>query len=345
MCGIAGMIGTADHPPRVIPLAHRGPDAAGAETFRAPNGSTSTLMHTRLAIVDLSPDGNQPILNEDGRLALVFNGEIYNHLDLRRRLSGLGHQFRSKMDGEVILHIYEQFGVDGFRMLNGIYAFALLDKETGDAVLVRDPVGVKPLFYTVRADRSLVFASEPSAVVSLAGLPGDVDTQEIARFLTFLWIPAPGSPFAGVCSLRPGHSLRRSGATWIEAPFEVVRPTAADLVDRPDDAAVDQLRDEIRAAVSRQLMADVPVGAMASGGIDSSIIWAAGREGLARCFTIEWSADAAYAEKLDEDTSAVRRLESLLGTPVTYIPGKATSPIPICSAATCSLTLQSSWPS
>src|SRR5439155_9676226 len=155
--------------------------------FRGPGWSAS-LLHTRLAINDLTTRGRQPLRNEDGSLALVINGEIYNSPQLRRHCERRGHRFASETDGEVVLHLWEDLGREALRLLDGIFALALLDARTGELTLARDPVGVKPLFWAARGP-DLWFASELAAL-RCAGAPlGPPDPVALAQFLTFLWVP------------------------------------------------------------------------------------------------------------------------------------------------------------
>lgn len=327
MCGIAGWIGVGDRgnerAPVLDALRHRGPDASGAD-HPSGDGWSATLFHTRLAINDLSPTGNQPLHNEDRTLLLVFNGEIYNSPELRKRCEQRGHRFTSSSDGEVILHLWEDEGADALRLLNGIFAIALLDVRNGELTLARDPVGVKPLFWSVGKD-ALWFASEVRGL-EVAGAPvGEPDPVALAQFLTFLWIPDPATPLDGVHSLRPGELLSwRAGRAERRRWANVVAESATEP-DVAMSAAQVEIGERVRAAVDRQLLSDVPVGIMASGGVDSSLLWWAAGQRLERAYTIDWSRQRTD-EGLDEDTEAVRVLEQRLPTPVTYVPGEDVDP-------------------
>ena len=206
-------------------LAHRGPGAAGVDELESGDWSCH-IAHTRLAINDLTGSGDQPLYNEDETLALVFNGEIYNSPELRRDCEAKGHTFRSRSDGEVILHLWEDEGPTALRRLNGIFAFAIQDRRNGTLVLVRDPLGVKPLFWS--ADRgSLWFASELQ-VLKAAGAPlGSPDVVALAQFLTFLWIPDPEPPIPVRTASRPAPcspggrepiASRSTPTSWPTAP-------------------------------------------------------------------------------------------------------------------------------
>lgn len=278
------------------------------------------MQHTRLAIVDLSEAGSQPMENEDGSLLLSFNGEIYNSKELRRECERAGHRFRSSMDGEVILHLYEEHGPESFARLNGIFAFALANTATGEVMLARDPLGVKPLFYCVGGDGGLRFASEIRALASLGADLGSPDVAALAQFLSFLWIPDPRTPYAAVRSLLPGHVLR-----WVPTAAPKLEPFGEPLIPFPAAGELNPTevvlagRKALEGAVQRQLMADVPIGLMASGGIDSGLIWWACRETVGRAFTIEWPESGP--EGLSEDAAAVRQLQVRFGTLVEYLPG------------------------
>lgn len=324
MCGIAGV---AARGPVAIndavgaALRWRGPDADGAAAADGP-GWQWRLVHTRLSIVDLSTSGNQPMANEDGSLVMVFNGEIYNYAALRRECEAAGHRFSSSMDGEVILHLWEMQGAAALDRLNGIFAVAVADATTGEVVIARDPLGVKPLFYVATPDRRLWFASELQALIAAGAPVGGDDTVALAQFLSFMWVPDPRTPFAEARSLLPGHALR-----WVPGgAAEVFRYCAPLVPAGPDDVspaeAVHEVRERFADAARRQMLGDVPIGLMASGGVDSGLIWWAVRDQLACAFTIEWE-DASGAERLGEDAEAVAELEHRFGTPVRRLLGES----------------------
>jgi asparagine synthase (glutamine-hydrolysing) len=328
VCGIAGFAGhrcpeAAAGAAFRGALAHRGPDGAAQREWHNERGGWQ-LAHTRLSIVDLSDAGAQPMENEDGSLVMVFNGEIYNSPELRRYCEGLGHRFRSTMDGEVILHLWEIEGPACLTRLNGIFAVAMASTTTGEVVLARDPLGVKPLFYAAEPDGSLWFASEPAALRSVSASGSTSDVVALAQFLTFLWVPSPRSPFAGIRSLRPGRALRWSPADGGRpSEFRYGAPLVPAVGPPPVSKAsvLEQAREQVRAAGRRQLLADVPIGLMASGGVDSGLLWWAAREGIDRAYTIRWSA-GEDREGLDDDRRAVADLEGRFGTPVVYLDGE-----------------------
>ena len=319
MCGLAGLLSVG--PSQAVAstpdpcLHHRGPDAAGHRVVELPGGSAE-LFHTRLAIQDLSEAGGQPFRSADGRFTLVYNGEIYNYPQLRAECEARGDVFRSDMDGEVLLHLWHRQGVASLNRLNGIYAIALLDEHTGTVVLARDPLGVKPLF-VVRDGSHLWFASELRALERMGAPLGRPDVTGLAQFLTFLWTPDPRTPFEGARSIPPGTTL-----TWRQGDVETDAFSYA-----PSDSRVgghnhlEEVGNRVRSAAQRQLLSDVPVALMASGGVDSSLLWWAAADGLERAYTISWDREQG-TEGLSEDAMAVRQLQQRFGTPTRYLPGQ-----------------------
>lgn len=324
MCGIAGF--SSHYPDARAPtglaegIRHRGPDGEGAHRAQL-DTATWTLFHSRLAIVDLSDAASQPMPDEVGEWVMTYNGELYNHAELRSYCEARGHRFRSSMDGEVILHLWEELGEQALHKLNGIFAFAIANTRTSELVLVRDPLGVKPLFYSLDGDGQLWFASEIGALTGAGAPAGSQDLVGLAQFLSFLWIPAPRTPFTGIRALEPGQLLRwgphgtttSSYADWLIAPAE------ADHLQLPE--ATSAAGELLHGAAQRQLLGDVPIGLMASGGVDSSLIWWAANQGIDKAFTISWQRDS-YGERLDEDARAVKELQRHFRTDVDFIPGE-----------------------
>lgn len=323
MCGIAGRAGPAgswDAADAVAALAHRGPDAADVHTVKVGSWATS-VAHTRLAINDLTAAGNQPLFNEDRTLSMVFNGEIYNSPDLRRYCEAKGHVFTSRSDGEVILHLWEDEGRSALRRLNGIFAIAIQDSRDGSIVLARDPIGVKPLFWSTESD-TLWFGSEIRALQAAGAPMGRRDPVALAQFLTFLWIPDPRTPHEGARSLPAGHILTwRQGRQRVQAYANLVLESHSEA-DLTLQVAESEFRGRFEEAVQRQMLSDVPVAVMASGGIDSSLLWWAAKDKLTKAYTIDWSSEAG-GEKLHEDTDAVAVLRTALGTPVSFVSGES----------------------
>lgn len=309
MCGIVGYSG--DFPGAVLNLAlekisHRGPD--DADVFFA-DGHPVGLGHARLAILDLSLHGHQPMLSDDGAVVLVFNGEIYNFRELREELEAAGHRFRGHSDTEVLLRLYLAEGESALRRLNGIFAFALWDARVGALLVARDGLGVKPLYYAATPER-FAFASEIKALAALAPLEPELDLAAIDRYLTFIWCPGEGTPSKSVRKLGPGEAMWvRDGKIerhfqWYQLPAFRAHRTGLSTRQYIEGTA-----QHLRQAVHRQMVADVPVGAFLSGGLDSSSVVAFARElnPEIRCFTIEATGaedgatdDLPYAKRVAE---------------------------------------------
>ena len=286
MCGIAGII-ASDRGADVGPvlerltsgLRHRGPDGTGYH-FVGPR--FAALGHRRLSIVDVAC-GAQPMSNEDGSVWVTYNGEIYNHLEIRAQLESLGHRFRTAADTEVVVHGWEEWGPGIFERLNGIYALALYDgKDGGRIVLARDPVGVKPLYLGV-GSAGWWFSSELAAVREAGLLDPAVRPDAIAEFLVYRFIPSPGTFFQHAWKVPPGHwcaiSLLSPGREPHFTPFETDFVPA--VLPRSREEWEEAIRAELTAAVRRQLMSEVPVGSLLSGGVDSTVVTKIMNESLA----------------------------------------------------------------
>jgi asparagine synthase (glutamine-hydrolysing) len=274
MCGIAGWLGDVQIPASVCDdvlgtLRQRGPDGSGIE--RWPHGC---LMHTRLRIIDLSPAGRQPMASEDGSVWTMLNGEIYNHHDLRAEVEARGHKFHGRCDAEVLPHLYEEHGVDLFSRLRGMYAIAIFDRDRRRLLLGRDRFGIKPIFYAHGPD-FLAFASRIESLRIFPGVDLEPDAQAVADFTSLLFVPAPQTIHRGIRSLEPGELLdctlepdgRVAVTTRRYHAFQIATDTGLTL-----DDAVDRTDELVRRAVGRQLESDVTLGALLSGGIDSSLI-------------------------------------------------------------------------
>ena len=298
MCGIVGIVerdldrpvSAEDLARMVAMLHHRGPDEEGSITL---NGVG--LGMRRLAIVDIAT-GQQPILNEAGDIKIVANGEIYNFQELRREREGHGHVFRSRAsDIEVLVHAYEQWGEDFLPKLRGMFALALWDGRTRTLIAARDRAGEKPLYWTETA-RGLLLASEVKALLVRPEVSRELDPVALDQFLTYEYILAPLTILKGVHKIPPAHFLRyRDGEVSVHRYWD-----AADIPLREwrDEDAAEALKVALRKAVTRQLMADVPLGAFHSGGIDSSAIVAFMSEAAAQpvnSFSIGFS-DGSYNE-------------------------------------------------
>src|SRR5713226_1863257 len=210
MCGIGGWLGTLpegeNYARRMVQaLHHRGPDAHGIRSW-----PEATLVHTRLSIIDLSPAGAQPMANETGTVWTAFNGEIYNHREIRRDLENRGHMFRGHSDTEILPHLYEEEGAAFVTKLSGMFALAIYDTQTHTMILGRDCFGIKPLFYAPGIDR-IIFASEIRALKEIPGIDTRPDQQAIYDFAALFYIPAPETFYAGIRALQPGELLE---AQW-----------------------------------------------------------------------------------------------------------------------------------
>lgn len=303
MCGICGVATRADGPP-VAPelmaamcrtIIHRGPDDEGMH-IEAGTG----LGTRRLSIIDLA-GGHQPLANEDMTLWAAHNGEVYNFPELRKELEEHGHKFRTRTDTEAVLHAYEEWG-DGFvERLRGMFVTAIWDRPRRRLVIVRDRLGIKPLYYTLLGDGTLVFGSELKAVVVHPGVRRELEPRALDLFLTLEYVPAPWSIFKGIHKLPAGHRLvYRDGQIAIEKYWDITGGKDAARRVEPKDlpAVCDELYALLKESVKLRLISDVPLGAFLSGGIDSSTIVGLMRELGAsplKTFSIGFK-DASYNE-------------------------------------------------
>jgi asparagine synthase (glutamine-hydrolysing) len=245
-------------------LAHRGPDDKG--TYLGPGVA---LGHRRLSIIDLRPEGRQPMANEDGTIQIVFNGEIYNFADHYQFLISRGHRFRSRSDTEVIIHLYEEFGVDCLKLLRGMFAFAIWDESKRLLFMARDRLGKKPLFYHFDGKR-LIFGSEAKSVLAYPGVTREPDADALDLFISFGWVPGANSAFKGVNKLPPAHYLVfANGKIDIKRYWQVHYEPKLEITEKE---ACGQIIERLTEAVKLRLIADVPLGAFLSGGIDSSAV-------------------------------------------------------------------------
>lgn len=318
MCGIVGgwlrQPDTLALEQSVDLLHHRGPDGRGTYFDR---GSGVVLGHTRLAIIDLSESGRQPM--SDGDATLTYNGEIYNYRELKSDIEAGGMGFSGSSDTEVLLRLYKKLGLEALPKLNGIFAFALHDKRKNELVLARDALGVKPLYYS-EGEHGFAFASEIKALLPLVKGPRRLDLASLSRYATFLWCPGEGTPLTDVRKLDPGeaivvrdgHIVRRW--KWYELPVH-----RGARKDAGREESIKAVRDILRRAVARQMVADVPVGAFLSGGLDSSAVVAFAREHAPdiRCFTIGVSGgeDAGVTG----DLPYAQRVAKHLGVPLEVV--------------------------
>jgi len=289
MCGIIGYSGTFDHSllhEGLLAIAHRGPDDSGEFLDEI---ACVGLGHVRLSILDLSPLGHQPMVSAHGQVVLVFNGEIYNFLELRAELETKGFVFKGNSDTEVLLNLYLAEGEAMLSRLYGIFAFALWDNRSNSLLIARDALGVKPLYFAVMGG-GFAFASEIKGLLHLVPEARDLDEVALNQYLSFLWSPGEGTPLKKVRKLLPGEAmLVRSGRiercwTWYQLPaLRNLKP----ILDQ--NALLYGTVMHLRQAVQHQMLADVPVGAFLSGGLDSSSVLVFARElnSNIRCFTID----------------------------------------------------------
>lgn len=272
MCGIAGVLRFDNGPVSVETvtamtrvLAHRGPDDEGVYV----NGCVG-LGQRRLAIIDLSPLGRQPLANEDGSVQVTYNGEIYNFAEIRDELIAAGHAFRSRTDTEVIVHAYEEWGTACVHRFNGMFAFGLWDGARRRLWLARDRMGVKPLFYAKLADR-LLFGSEIKALLEDPALDRGIDHEALAYYLALNWMPAPFTMFKNVRQLLPGrHIMAEAGGTVKETTYWDLE--FRESGNRSETELTEEFLARLEASVKMRLVSDVPFGAFLSGGADSSAV-------------------------------------------------------------------------
>jgi len=279
MCGIAGLWRLDGGRPTELAaqsramtdaIAYRGPDGDGHWSDPA---AGIALGHRRLAIVDLTPTGLQPMSSADGRFVITYNGELYNRAEMAAELD---RPWRGTSDTEVLLEAIAAFGIDGaLDRANGLFAFAAFDRGNRTLHLARDRVGIKPLYWT-RQNGTFAFASELKALRALDGLAWTVDTGALASYLRYACVPAPGTIYREVAKLAPGHRLEVSAAgVTIRRYWDVAgiaRRGQASCDRRPEADLIEELHELLADAVRRQMVSDVPLGAFLSGGIDSSIV-------------------------------------------------------------------------
>ena len=273
MCGIVGKYNYGKGEPIDRDLAgsmlrsikHRGPDDEG---YYLNEANSLFLGNRRLSIIDLST-GHQPISNEDNTIWIVYNGELYNFPELRKELISLGHKFKTNSDTEVVLHAYEEWEKDSFSKLNGMYAFALWDNKNSELILARDPFGIKPLYYFDNGS-TLLFGSEIKPILINPEVNREVDIPALYNFLTFTYVPSPKTVFKNIYKLIPGHYLILKNGMQSIRRFYYNIPSTEKFKDEHE--IIEELQGKIYNAVKRQMISDVPIGVMLSGGVDSSTV-------------------------------------------------------------------------
>jgi asparagine synthase (glutamine-hydrolysing) len=325
MCGIVGALVFQDSPFTIDSkyiavmrdaMVHRGPDGAGAWIS---NDGRVGLGHRRLSIIDLSPNAAQPMCNEDGTIWVVFNGEIYNHAEIRAELGRIGkHRWKTDhSDTEVIIHAFEEWGIDCVSRFRGMFSIALWDENVRMLWLIRDRIGIKPLYYSFHDDR-ITFASEIKALLQDPDQKRAVDEESLFHYLSFLTAPAPRTLFDGINKLSGGTWLciREDGNVREERYWDVLDHTKP-LVDASEDDIASQLIEKLRASIRLHKVSDVPVGIFLSGGIDSSTnaaLFSEGERERVRTFTIGYHGEYRtyrnelhYARKMADKVKAEYR--------------------------------------
>jgi asparagine synthase (glutamine-hydrolysing) len=311
MCGIVGIIGmkVVNSTSILSSIVHRGPDSQGffqeGEVF---------LGHTRLSIQDLSENGSQPMFSKDGRFVIVFNGEIYNHLDIRQLLGEF--DFRSSGDTETVLYAYIKYGIDCLSMFNGIFSFSVFDLHTKELFIARDYFGVKPL-YLYQDEHLFLFSSEIKTFLSLP-IQMDLDKEALMNYLTYLWSPGEKTPFKLVKKLLPGHYLK-----FYISDFRQAKPSSfyktnlnGKYLHETEEQLINQLDQLLIQAVERQMLSDVPVGFFLSGGLDSTLLVAIARKIYPNkkfpCFTIDIASQKSKIEDFADDLKYAKKAAEYL---------------------------------
>lgn len=328
MCGIAGLVNWGNA--RLLQsmtalLAHRGPDDIAIYEHRRRDGIWTGLGNRRLAIVDLTPSGRMPMLSSDGALGITYNGEIYNASELRENLKNKGYRFRTRTDTEVLLALYQEYGMASVEKLDGMFAFAVHDSRNGHLFLARDHFGVKPLYYVHRGER-FAFASEIKSFLAIPDFQPRVNPKALQQYLTFLWTPDPLTLFDGVQKLPPAHrAIFKDSDLKIEQYWQVEVPPAQALYAQSEEELAEEVRSELRRAVKQQMVSDVPIGAFLSAGMDSTSIVSFMSEIApepVRTYTIGFAARSNSGEKSLDDHRIAKRFAHSLGCKHHYIEAK-----------------------
>ncbi|MDH3257328.1 MAG: asparagine synthase (glutamine-hydrolyzing), partial [Nitrospinota bacterium] len=321
MCGIVGAISfksnsfivTAPYLAKMRDtMAHRGPDGFGS--WISDDGKVG-FGHRRLAIIDLSEAASQPMCNGDRSLWLTFNGEIYNHAEIRSELikDGFTQWKTDHSDTEVVLHAYERWGIDALQKFRGMFAFGLWDNRKKELFLVRDRIGIKPLYYSIHHGR-LAFASEIKALLEDPDQPRAVNEEALYHYLSFLTTPGPQTLFDGIQKMAPGTWLRvTADGTVQEYKYWDVWDHTQPLIDVPEDEISERILEELRTSVQLRKVSDVPVGVFLSGGIDSSTnaaLFSEGESQPIRTFSIGYQGDY---ESYQNETHFARRMAQEVG--------------------------------
>ena len=314
MCGISGFLG--DFSPDLIHkmtaiIKHRGPDGDGVFVDKE---NKISLGHTRLSIIDLSEAGHQPMVISS-HIAMSYNGEIYNYKELRETLEIAGHKFRGDSDTEVLATAYIEYGTECFAKLNGIFSAAIWDMRLKKLFLTRDGMGVKPLYYASTSN-GFIFSSELKAILCEPSIPKDLDPVASAQYLTYLWTPETRTMLKAVKKVVPGTFLEITASGTVKSTKFYTLPHGIPDNSISEDDAIEMVREGVRTAVERQMVADVEVGAFLSGGLDSSSIVAFANQATNKklqCFTINANVQNDSVESMEDDLPYARKVAKELG--------------------------------
>jgi len=322
MCGIVGSINTKWVNNPLDSISHRGPDYQDSINFK-----NVYLGHTRLSIQDLSSLGNQPMQSSDGRFTLVYNGEIYNHWQLRENLIKKGYTFNSKSDTETLLNSWREWGKDAVKYLNGIFAFSILDKNENKLYIVRDRFGVKPL-YVYQKNDSFAFSSEIKALINVNSFDPLINYESIVNYLTFLWSPGSHTMYKYVNKLIPGHILEVDIVTLETKSVRVQKEPIfkGDYWDLSEEDWIKKIDDKLNTAVEKQMLSDAPLGFFLSGGLDSSLLVAIAKtqrlNNKLECFTIDQFKDSS-GDGFTDDLPYANKVAKYLDVSLNIIDSRA----------------------
>ena len=269
MCGIVGIISSnnaSEIEKCTDVISHRGPDSY--DYFK---NSKVGLGHRRLSIQDLSENASQPMYSEDNNYVIIFNGEIYNHWDIRKEIEGK-YKFKSTSDTETLLYAYIEYGEVVLNKLNGIFAFIIFDKQKNEIFSARDQFGVKPFYYYI-SDNDIVISSEIKAITKCSFFQSELNVKALSSYINYLWCPGDKTPFQDIYKLEAGHQLKinvNNLSFRIEKYYDI--PFNGKYSKKTEEELIDELDVRLNKAVERQLLSDVPVGYFLSGGLDSSLI-------------------------------------------------------------------------
>lgn len=320
MCGIVGLVSrepNAKIGAMLESIEHRGYDAVDVWTSDSINadGLQVCFGHRRLSIIDTNEAANQPFVSNDGRFVLTFNGEIYNYLELRRELETLGHKFRTDSDTEVLLNAFIEWGTDSLNKLNGMFAFAVWDKHERTLTLARDRAGIKPLYFA-QVGENFIFASEIKAILAAKLFRPELDLEALHQYLTFLWAVPPHTLFKNIWQLPPAHFLTwKDGEIitkeWWDVSFDEIE------TGKSENEWREQVLETLEKVVKMEMVADVPLGAFLSGGVDSSSIVALMERNSSRkisTYTVGMTAEDLRFDIIPDDVRWAREVGKLLKT-------------------------------